>query len=127
MILAYVASCVLLAITFVPLHVWSLTRRVAVRLQAAFAVIGDPKLSDEEKELALRKRSIEVLRDTVLLVAALAATLAAAMLPIYLGEAAGWFTYQEFLVFTVQPLVIILTITAFVGFERAAKIIHRRG
>lgn len=125
MILAYAISCLLLAAAFAGLRVWPLTRSMAAQLRANFAVIGNKAMSDDEKERALRTGSLAVLRETVRLTAALAATCAAAAAPVVLAERAGWLTYQGFVVFSIQPLVVVATIAAFYVLERAGHLARR--
>ena len=125
MILAYVLSCLLLAAAFLALRVWPQTRAMAGGLRANFAVIGDKSLSDDAKERALRTGSIAMLRATVKLTAALAATFAAAALPVWLGEKLGALSWQGFLWFSLEPLVIVLTIAGFWALGHAGRLVRR--
>jgi hypothetical protein len=112
MILAYVASCLLLVLAFERLRIVALTRAMGRTARAAFGTIADRAMSDDEKELALRKDSLELLHRTTILTLALALLFALAALPVVLAERAGWLTYQSFLLFSIQPVVVIGTIAA---------------
>ncbi len=112
MIAAYVLSCVLLVLAFQRLHVWPRTTAMSRELRGAFAVMTDKGLNDDQKEAALRRRSVDVLGLTVRLTLVLIATFAAAALPVVLAQWAGWLTWQEFLVFSIQPLVLVATVVA---------------
>ncbi|QZH75828.1 MAG: hypothetical protein JY451_04355 [Erythrobacter sp.] len=112
MIAAYILSCLLLVLAFQGLHVWPRTKAMTRELRGAFAVMTDKALSDDHKEAALRRRSIEVLGLTVRLTLVLIATFAAAALPVVLAQWAGWLTWQDFLVFSIQPLVVVATVAA---------------
>lgn len=112
MIAAYILSCLLLVLAFQRLDIWPRTTAMTRALREAFGVMTDKGLTDDEKEVALRRRSILVLGLTVRLTLALAATFAAAALPVALGQWAGWLNWREFLIFSIQPLVVVATIAA---------------
>lgn len=109
-LLAYVLSCIGLVLAFQRLHIWPRTTAMTRELRGAFAVMADKRLSDDEKEVALRRRSIEVLGMTATLTLALVATFAAAALPVMLTELVGWITWHGFLMFSIHPLVVVATV-----------------
>jgi len=121
MLLIYIASCILLGIAFHFLRIAPTTKRMLAQLRSAFAVISDKAMSDDDKERALRVRSVEVLGTTVKLTAALIAVFAAAYLPIWLGEISGTITFDAFIYYTIQPLVIVGTIVACAAYAYALK------
>lgn len=112
MVLAYVLSCLLLVLAFQGLRIWPRTTEMTRELRDAFGVMAAKDLSDDEKEAAIQKGSIRVLGLTSKLTLALAATFGAAALPVALAELAGWLTWRDFLIFSVQPAVVVLTIVA---------------
>lgn len=112
MIAAYILSCLLLVLAFQHLHIWPRTTAMSRELRGAFVVMTDKTLGDDAKEAALRRLSLEVLGSTVKLTLALVATFAAAALPVVLAQWAGWLTWQGFLIFSIQPLVVVATIAA---------------
>ncbi|WP_427967530.1 hypothetical protein [Altererythrobacter sp.] len=122
MILAYITSCLLLAATFHLLHIWPQTKQMTRMMRLAFATMFDKALSDDEKEVAIRRHSIRLLAVTVKLSVGLAVVLAACVLPVAIAEQAGLLTYEGFLLFSLEPLVVILTI---VGFGSAPWLIGR--
>lgn len=125
MLLVYIASCILLGLAFHYLSITELTRRMLGQLRAAFAVITDKAMSDEQKEVALRSRSIEVLGTTTKLTLALIVVFGAAYLPIWLGEVAGEITFEGFIYYTIQPLVVVGTIAACVAYAYALRLMRK--
>lgn len=113
MIIAYIISCLLLAATFYALHIWPQTTEMARMMRQAFATITDKALSDDEKEVAIQRQSIRLLVVTAKLTIGLAIVSAATVLPVALAEQAGLLTYEGFLLFSLEPLVIVLTILGF--------------
>jgi len=125
-IIAYVISCLLLAATFHALHIWSQTTDMARMMRLAFATLADRALNDDEKEVAIRRLSIQLLAVTAKLTVALAIVLAATALPVVLAAQAGMLTYEGFLLFSLEPLVILLTILALGAVPWLAKQLKAR-
>ena len=121
MLLVYIISCVLLGMAFHYLRIAPQTRLMMMQMRSAFGVVGSKTMSDDEKEIALRKQSVEVLLTTTKLTAALIVVFALAYLPIWLGEMAGKITLTGFLYFSIQPWVVIGTVLACVAYAFAAK------
>lgn len=113
MILAYIISCLLLAATFHALHIWPQTTDMTRMMRLAFATMTDSALSDDEKEVAIRRQSIKLLGITAKLTIGLAIVLVATILPVAVAERAGLLTYEGFLLFSLEPLVILLTVLGF--------------
>lgn len=118
MIAAYVLSCVLLVLAFQGLRIWPRTTEMTRELRAAFGVMTAKDMSDDEKEREIQARSIRVLGLTARLTLALVVTFAAAAAPVALAVWAGWLTWQGFLVFSIQPLVIVLTVIALAAWPK---------
>jgi hypothetical protein len=125
MIFVYAVSCLLFALAFAGLRVWPLTRAISQLMRKSFAVVTDSQLSDEEKERALQKGSLELLRDAVKLAGALAATLACAALPAVLAELAGWISLEDFVAFSLRPVVLFATVAAFAALVRLARLMRQ--
>lgn len=125
MLLIYIVSCILLGLTFHFLSIAPLTKRMLTQLRGAFAVVGDKAMSDEQKERALRSQSVEVLGTTFRLTIALIVVFAAAYLPIWLGEISGEITFEGFIYYTIQPLVIIGTIIACFAYAYGLKLYRK--
>ncbi|MDE1467572.1 hypothetical protein [Aurantiacibacter sp. D1-12] len=112
MIAAYVLSCILLVLAFQGLRVWPRTAEMTRELRTAFGVMAAKDMSDDEKEREIQTRSIRVLGLTARLTLALIVTFAAAAAPVAIAVWADWLTWESFLIFSIQPLVIVLTVVA---------------
>lgn len=112
MIAAYVFSCILLVLAFQGLRIWPRTTEMTRELRAAFGVMAARDMSDDEKEREIRTRSIRVFGLTARLTLALVVTFAAAAAPVAAAVWADWLTWEQFIVFSIQPLVIVLTVVA---------------
>lgn len=110
LLLAYIASCVLLGWTFVRFGIAPKTQAMVHEARSAVATVQDRELSDIEKERAVQRASITLLGQTAILTLALGVVFVAAALPVALGVLAGQFAWAEFGYFTIEPLVVIGTI-----------------
>ena len=126
MIAAYVISCILLVWAFQGLSIWPRTTNMTRELRAAFGVMAARDMSDDEKEREIQARSIRVLGLTAKLTLALALTFAAAAAPVALAVWADWLTWQGFLIFSIQPLVIVLTVLALSAWPSVQKGVQAR-
>lgn len=126
MISAYVLSCILLVLAFQGLRIWPRTTEMTRELREAFGVMAAKGMSDDEKEAAIRKRSIRVLGLTTRLTLALVVTFTVAVLPVAIAVRFGWITFEEFLAFSIQPLVIVLTVVALAAWPKLQKGVSTR-
>ncbi|WP_299321790.1 hypothetical protein [Parasphingopyxis sp.] len=119
MILAYAASCLLFALAFHNLRIIDKTRELLASLNASFRVISDRTMSDLEKEVAIRRGALRSGGDAVKLAFFFLVTAAAGALPVAAGLYANLYTFEAFLWFSLEPLVLIGTCVIFGGYAWA--------
>lgn len=126
MLAVYVLSCILLVLTFQGLHIWPRTTEMTRELRAGFGVMASKQLSDDEKEVALRNGSLRVLGLTAKLTLALVVVFAAATAPVAIAVWAGWMSWTGFLMFTIEPIVVIGTVAALGAYPRLQSWVRAR-
>ncbi|WP_066553230.1 hypothetical protein [Croceicoccus bisphenolivorans] len=122
---AYIASCLLLAAAFVRLGVLPRTRKMLTGLNAAMAIVRDPAMDDLAKEKAVQQASVKLLGGTLLTTVLLALAFAVAAVPALAGAWSGAFSLEDFVVFSLRPDVLAMTIATFAALGFALRRVRK--
>lgn len=120
-IVAYILACIAFYLAFIKLGLVARTFELMSDFRSAAGVIGNPELSDLEKEERTRKAATKAMGQTLALVARLVAVLAAAALPVALAVTVG-INLDAFIAFSLNPIVLIVTAIAVFVIERFRRV-----
>lgn len=118
-LIAYGLACLLFYLAFKRLRVVGHTSALLKLFQSAAQVMSDKGLTDLEKETRIRAASIQSGKATLMLVLRLAAVPALAAVPVLVALQAGLFSLDDFVAFSLEPLVLVITVVVLVALDKA--------
>ncbi len=119
--LVYGIAVLLFYIAFKALNIVGRTRDLMALFRGAFGVMSDKALTDSEKETLIRTEALRSMGETVKLVACLVGVLVCAAAPIILSDVAGLTTLQSIITFSLNPIVIVITVIGLLIVEEILK------
>lgn len=105
----YVVAVGLLCTGFYYARLTETLKRVGVAAGTAFAAMRNDSLDDLEKEKAVQRCAIAMVRQTVLLITKLVVVLLVTALPVWLVSVVGWMEVESFWRFTLRADVLLIT------------------
>lgn len=105
----YVLAVLLLCVGFYFAHLVEGVRQIAGVAGAAYSAMRDRSLDDLEKEKAVRRCALEMVKQTVRLSVKLLVILLAAAFPVWLANFLGWIDMEAFTRFALRVDVLLVT------------------
>ena len=122
----YGLACLLFYLAFKKLRVIGRTGELLTTFQSAVQVMSDKGLTDLEKEARIRAASMHSGKASILLIARLTAVLFIAAVPVLVALQAGMFALDEFVAFSLKPVVLVITVVVLVALDKVIGMLPGR-
>ena len=94
---------------FIALQATSDALKMRETLTHAFAIVQSTTMTDEEKAVAMQRSSVAMISSVGLTVAKIAASVAAALLVLFIASRFAW-TYDDLLAYSLKPIPLIAVV-----------------
>lgn len=124
--IVYSLVCLAFYLSFIRFDLIGRSLALFTEFRMASQVISDASLNDLEKEKRIRSLALGTLVQTLSLVGWMVAVLSIAASPVVVAKAATGLEFGAFLYFSLNPIVLVCSVFALAGIERARRVWVRR-